>query len=93
MQIESRHDTELLAKKPKTITVTVNERPITFTKHKVTGLEIKQTAIQQGLAIQEDFVLFEVKGNSPLKQIGDCETIALHEGQKFCAHPMTTHRR
>ncbi|MCV3212410.1 hypothetical protein OGM63_02495 [Plectonema radiosum NIES-515] len=21
----------------------------------------------------------------PLKQIGDCETIALHEGQKFCA--------
>ncbi|MCV3212411.1 hypothetical protein OGM63_02500 [Plectonema radiosum NIES-515] len=45
MQIESTHDTELLAKKLKTITVTVNERPVTLTKHKVTGLEIKQTAI------------------------------------------------
>ncbi len=85
MQAESTHDTELLAKKPKTITVTVNERPIAFTKHKVTGLEIKQAAIKQGAAIQEDFVLFEVKCDSPLKQIGDCETITLHEGQKFRA--------
>lgn len=85
MQIESTQNAELLAKKPKTITVTVNERPVTFSEHKATGLEIKQAAIKQSVAIQEDFVLFEVKGNSPLKQIGDCETITLHEGQKFRA--------
>ncbi len=85
MQAKSTHDTELLAKKPKTIIITVNERPVTFTEHKVTGLEIKQAAIKQGVAIQEDFVLFEVKCDSPLKQIGDCETITLHEGQKFRA--------
>ncbi|MEH1869960.1 multiubiquitin domain-containing protein [Nostoc sp.] len=85
MQIDAAKDTESISKKPKTITVNVNERPVTFSEHKATGLEIKQTAIKQGVAIQEDFVLFEVKGNSPLKQIGDCETITLHEGQKFRA--------
>lgn len=85
MQIDAAKDTESISKKPKTITVNVNERPVTFSEHKATGLEIKQTAIKQGVAIQEDFVLFEVKGNSPLKQIGDCESIALHEGQKFRA--------
>lgn len=85
MQIDTAKDTESMSKKPKTITVTVNERPVTFSEHKATGLEIKQTAIKQGVAIQEDFVLFEVKGNSPLKQVGDCETVTLHEGQKFRA--------
>lgn len=85
MQIESMQDAKLQAKKPKTITVTVNERPVTFSQHKVTGLEIKQTAIKQGVGIQEDFVLFEVKGNSSLKQVGDCETVTLHEGQQFRA--------
>lgn len=85
MQTESTPNAELMARKPKNITVTINERPVTFTKHKATGLEIKQTAIQQGITIQEDFVLFEIRGNSPLKQIGDCETIVLHENQKFCA--------
>ncbi|MBD2302323.1 multiubiquitin domain-containing protein [Nostoc sp. FACHB-190] len=85
MQIESKQDAGLLGKNPKTITVTVNERPVTFLEQKATGLEIKQTAIKQGVAIQEDFVLFEVKGNSPLKQIGDCETVNLHEKQKFRA--------
>ncbi|ODG96212.1 MULTISPECIES: multiubiquitin domain-containing protein [unclassified Nostoc] len=85
MQIDAAKDTESISKKPKIITVIVNERPVTFSEHKATGLEIKQTAIKQGVAIQEDFVLFEVKGNSPLKQIGDCETVTLHEGQKFRA--------
>ncbi|MEI2579975.1 multiubiquitin domain-containing protein [Scytonema sp. PRP1] len=85
MQIEVSKNTESLSKKPKMITVTVNERPVTFSEHKATGLEIKQTAIKQSVAIQEDFVLFEVKGNSSLKQIGDCETVTLHEGQQFRA--------
>lgn len=83
MQIDAAKDMESTSKKPKTITVNVNERPVTFSEHKATGLEIKQAAIKQGVAIQKDFVLFEVKGNSPLKQIGDCEIVNLHEGQKF----------
>lgn len=85
MQIESVQNVGQAVKKPKTITVTVNERPVTFSNHKVTGLEIKQVAIKQCVAIQEDFVLFEVKCDSQLEQIGDCETITLHEGQRFRA--------
>lgn len=69
----------------KSVTVTVNERSVTFPDHKVTGLEIKRTAIQQGLSIQEDFVLFEVKGESPLHQVGDEDKVTLHKGQVFRA--------
>lgn len=72
-------------KAPKSVTVTVNERSVTFPDHKVTGLEIKRTAIQQGLSIQEDFVLFEVKGESPLHQVGDEDKVTLHKGQVFRA--------
>ncbi|OKH30522.1 hypothetical protein NIES2101_42280 [Calothrix sp. HK-06] len=85
MQIDVTKETESLSKKPKVITITVNERSVTFSKHKVTGLEIKQAAIKQCVAIQQDFVLFEVKCDSQLEQIGDCETITLHEGQRFRA--------
>ncbi len=67
------------------ITVAVNERPVTFTERKTTGLGIKQTAIQQGLAIQQDFILFWVRGEAPLKQIADSEAVNLHEGQVFRA--------
>lgn len=69
----------------KTITVTLNEHPVTFPEHKVTGLEIKQAAIHQGIAIQPDFVLFEVKGEAPLKQLADTEAVTLHKGQIFRA--------
>lgn len=69
----------------KDVTVTVNGRPVTFTDHKATGLEIKTTAVRQGVPIQTDFVLFEVKGGQPLKQIGDQETVTLHKNQAFRA--------
>jgi hypothetical protein len=85
MKAEVGKETEARSKDPKTITVTVNERSVTFSEHKVTGLELKRVAIKQGVAIQEDFVLFEVKGDAPLKQIGDCDTVTLHKGQVFRA--------
>jgi Multiubiquitin len=69
----------------KEITVTVNGRAVTFTGHKATGLEIKTTAVRQGVPIQTDFVLFEVKGGEPLKQVGDHETVTLHKNQAFRA--------
>jgi len=69
----------------KQIEVKVNERPVVLAKHKVTGLEIKQIAIEQSVAIQTDFVLFEVKGDRSLKQIGDSEVVQPHKGQQFRA--------
>ncbi|MGB3653933.1 MAG: hypothetical protein WBA41_22345 [Rivularia sp. (in: cyanobacteria)] len=75
MQIESTQNVELQAKKPRTITIILNEHPVTFSQNNATGLEIKQTAIKQCVSIKEDFILFEVKCDSSLKQVGDCEAI------------------
>jgi hypothetical protein len=70
---------------PKVITVKVNNQPVVFEDHKATGAEIKATAIAQGVAIQADFALFEVKHGEPLKPIGDADTVTLHPQQAFRA--------
>lgn len=69
----------------KTVTVKVNNHPVTFQDHKATGIEIKRTAIQQGVAIQEDFNLFRVKGGGQLEPVGDGETVTLHKDEEFRA--------
>ena len=69
----------------KTVTVKVNNHSVTFQDHKATGLEIKRTAIQQGVAIQEDFNLFRVKGGGSLDPIDDGETVTLHKDEEFRA--------
>ncbi|MDB9515017.1 multiubiquitin domain-containing protein [Kamptonema animale CS-326] len=85
MKAELRKEAEEQSRGAKPVTVTVNSRPVTFSEHKVTGLEIKQAAIKQGVSIQKDFVLFEVKDNDSLNQIGDCDTVTLHKEQVFRA--------
>ncbi len=72
-------------KDAKTVTVKVNNKPVTFHDHKATGLEIKRTAIQQGVPIQEDFNLFRVKGSGKLDPIADDETVTLHKDEEFRA--------
>ena len=68
----------------KTITVKINNHPVIFQDHKTTGLEIKRTAIQQGVTIQEDFNLFRVAGGK-LIPIADGETVTLHKDEEFRA--------
>ena len=69
----------------KTTTINVNEKSVTMQGHKATGMEIKETAIAQGVSIQKDFNLFRVNPGNNLKQIRDDETVALHEGEQFRA--------
>jgi len=71
-------------KNDKTITVNVNNNPVAFTEHKVAGLQIKEAAINQGVAIQLDFNLFEVKGGK-LDPVPDDKIVSLHKGQEFRA--------
>lgn len=71
-------------KEPKTITVSVNENPVSFTVKEVTGLQIKETAINQGVQIKLDFNLFEKTGQK-LHPIKDTEVVHLHEKQEFRA--------
>ena len=71
-------------KERKTITVKVNDNPVAFTTREATGLQIKEAAINQGVNIQLDFNLFEVK-DGKLDPIADDKTVHLHEDQKFRA--------
>lgn len=72
-----------------TITVKVNNRPVEFTKRKVTGLEFKQTAIAQKVPIDVGFVLYRVNPDGGLgASIDDSETVVLKECDEFrCVAP------
>lgn len=60
-------------------------QPVVFDERHVTGLQIKTTAIAQGVAIQPDFVLYEVGPHGQLRPVGDADTVTLHERQQFRA--------
>jgi hypothetical protein len=68
-----------------TVTVLVNNHPVVFHKKQETGAEVKAAAIAQGVQIQPDFALFEVKGPGHLKPVGDNEEVTLHERESFRA--------
>ena len=66
------------------VTVTVNEKPSKLPKHRITGLEIKQAAIAQGLEIQLDFILVEeAHDEHEAKVIGDNDTIEVSTHSRF----------
>lgn len=67
------------------IHIIVNERPVTVDRHRLTGLEIKESAIAQQVPIQLDFVLSEELPHGKTKIIGDQDTITVHNGSKFNA--------
>lgn len=75
----------LLARKL-SIAVTINNRPepVRFTKRRVTGLEIKQTAIAQGVPIEIGFVLYHVQQDGSLSpSIGDEQVVILKDCDSF----------
>ena len=74
------------AKKEK-ITVKVNSKPVHLDSSELTGLEIKNAAISQGVEIQEDFLLtLEAGKNHPARTIGDDETITVDKHFEFTAN-------
>jgi hypothetical protein len=72
-----------------TITVKVNNKPVQFTKRRVTGLEIKQTAIAQGVKIDLGCVLYQVKPDGQLgPAIRDDQCVTLKHCDAFsCVAP------
>jgi hypothetical protein len=71
----------------KQIVISVNFKPVTMPDRHATGIEIKKTAIAQGVNIQLDFVLFRDKGHGWRDPIRDDEKVELHRGDKFEAVP------
>ena len=65
------------------VAIVVNFNPVNMPGKHSTGLEIKQTAIAQGVNIKIDFVLFRDKGNGRREPVRDDEKVTLHEGEKF----------
>lgn len=69
----------------RTVTVTVNNRPVSLESHRVTGLGIKQAAIAQGVPIQLDFQLAEIRPNGEHKVIGDGDVVTVTDHSQFVA--------
>jgi hypothetical protein len=70
-----------------TVTVTVNRRPVTLQSHRVTGLQIKESAIAQGVQIQLDFLLtLEASPGHPARTIGDDVEITVTKKSAFRAN-------
>lgn len=70
-----------------TVTVTVNSKHVVLPGHRVTGLQVKEAAISQGVEIQLDFILtLEARDGQPARTIGDDETITVTEHSVFTAN-------
>lgn len=71
--------------KNKVVTVEVNSRPVVLTEKKMTGAEVKQAAIAQGVQIQQDFVLQLERPNGEFDTIGDTDELHIRKGLSFTA--------
>ena len=65
--------------------ISVNRQEVQLTGAKHSGLEVKQAAMAQGVAIQLDFQLSIRKDSGKFKVIGDDEVIKIDEGDVFRA--------
>ncbi len=71
--------------KPKSIEIEVNSKPVLMEEKVVTGLEIKQAAIKQGVAIEANFVLQEELPNGSVRIVGDGDQVKIHPHISFTA--------
>ena len=68
-----------------TVTITVNEQPVTLQGKTATGSVIKQAAIAQGVHIELNFVLQEELPNGTSKIVGDNDPVPLRNHLRFTA--------
>jgi len=70
-------------KPPQPIEIIVNGKPVNVPDSDVTGLEIKQAAIAQGLNIQLDFLVFRDLSNGQQVAVKDDEPLKVHHKERF----------
>lgn len=68
------------------VEVLVNEQPVTLPDHRVTGAEVKEAAIAQGVAIEADFILVLEGPNGKTKVVGDDDVVTVTKKSKFSAN-------
>lgn len=76
---------EQAAKDGHEVVITVNEKPVSVTGPKVTGLQIKEAAIAQGFQIGLDFQLSEELANGRTRIVGDADIITVNKNSRFDA--------
>ncbi|MRR50430.1 MAG: hypothetical protein EG825_05875 [Rhodocyclaceae bacterium] len=84
-QIEDQLDRQESERKAKSVAILVNEQSVTLPSRSVTGAEIKDAAIRQGVLIQPNFVLQEELANGTSRIVGDSDTVKIHEHSRFTA--------
>jgi hypothetical protein len=67
------------------VTFQVNAMPVTMQGPRVTGLEIKQAAIDAGVPIQLDFVLSEEINANRTRIVRDNEPVTINRNSSFDA--------
>lgn len=67
------------------VEILVNEKKVHVAGPHVTGLQIKEAAIVQGVNIALDFVLSVELGNHKSRIVRDDETVTVHPDEKFVA--------
>ncbi len=65
--------------------ITVNRKPVTVSSREVTGLQIKEAAIDQEVTIELDFQLSEELGHHRSRIVGDSDAVHVHDGSEFLA--------
>ncbi|MEW2274176.1 multiubiquitin domain-containing protein [Streptomyces griseofuscus] len=75
------------SRRPLAVTVKVNNQPVVLPDREVTGLEVKQAAIAQGLPIDLGFQLSIKHGHGRYEIVADDEPIRVHPNEDFLAVP------
>jgi hypothetical protein len=68
-----------------TIEITVNNRLVQVEDKRLTGLEIKEAAIAQGVPILLDFLLSEQLKHGETRVVGDSDEVKVDKHSKFTA--------
>ena len=67
------------------ITFILNKKPVIVTEHRLTGLQVKQAAIEARIEIALDFQLKIRHGNSSWEVVGDGDTVTVNKNTEFRA--------
>jgi DNA-binding Lrp family transcriptional regulator len=72
---------------PREVPIKVNNKPVVLPKHRMTGLEIKETAIAQGVDIKPDFILtLDARDGKPVETIENDQTVFVRDHDEFTAN-------
>ena len=73
------------------VEILVNDKPVKVHSNRATGEQIKTTAIEQGVHIDRDFILYEELPDGGVRQVENHEEVNLREHHRFTAVPHEHH--